>query len=571
MSPSQADLQLRTPRSDMVPLADEPNNYENTPLASSAALPIPSSTSRQWSNHASSIPSSSSVSQSAHLGQEFAISEPSDLETLSRSPQTLPSELSEPTPNSTRTKSSSHVSRKPHKSRSNDAGNNAERHDHKRTPSTSIPQHPKGNLDASARPPGHPAGPVRGRPLIFAAMASAEAESFVPFLPEDLPAEEPQPVVHRSPSTKAQSTRKEEPDPSQDYPSPRSPSPPLHKRKEEERPRVTSATSKEKDTDFDRGKTHQSPVLSARTRTVSLPGEESRVKRDAEHVHRSRKLSGSSIEARLMEQLDTSPIVVNSADELSHEAESAPVEDTISLAQPQQASLVQPEPSSLGSPVHLRHGRSLSESRSADAISPPRSRNSHRERDRELSKSRRRSRDGIKLLTEKQLERLNSRTANTHGQSHSKRDDDAGLRSPRAIKAIPPVEPPTPISPEDYHKSRSKHRRHRSEKTRQQAAAENEAGLSDVPPVEQHEPTFYPLAKHLVQPALVAALLPYLSFPEWCALSSVNKDVRKTLFEDRALCEVVLERYLKTVGYARWSWPEPEPLALSLAVSLRQH
>ncbi|KAF8628309.1 hypothetical protein AX17_006012 [Amanita inopinata Kibby_2008] len=65
-------------------------------------------------------------------------------------------------------------------------------------------------------------------------------------------------------------------------------------------------------------------------------------------------------------------------------------------------------------------------------------------------------------------------------------------------------------------------------------------------------------------PRLFGELLSYLSFYEWCVLASVSKNMRNLLSEKDSLRELVLERFLKTVGYARWSWEGRDPLPLSL-------
>lgn len=67
---------------------------------------------------------------------------------------------------------------------------------------------------------------------------------------------------------------------------------------------------------------------------------------------------------------------------------------------------------------------------------------------------------------------------------------------------------------------------------------------------------------------LLGELLSYLSFYEWSMLASVSKDVRTKLAETPVLKEVVLERFLRTVGYVKWCWDGPDPLPLSLQVML---
>ena len=83
---------------------------------------------------------------------------------------------------------------------------------------------------------------------------------------------------------------------------------------------------------------------------------------------------------------------------------------------------------------------------------------------------------------------------------------------------------------------------------------------------EEPEPYFYPLELHLLHPQLLRALLQYLSFYDWCTLQAVNKNLRSQLSHAKELKEEILERYLSTIGYARWTWEEDEPLIISLRV-----
>ncbi len=82
-----------------------------------------------------------------------------------------------------------------------------------------------------------------------------------------------------------------------------------------------------------------------------------------------------------------------------------------------------------------------------------------------------------------------------------------------------------------------------------------------LPPKHTH----YPLTKHLSTLPLLEILLGCLSYYEFANLSGVSKDVRRLLFEDGR--EQVLERYLRTVGYSKWHWKQPEPLVLNVDVS----
>ena len=132
----------------------------------------------------------------------------------------------------------------------------------------------------------------------------------------------------------------------------------------------------------------------------------------------------------------------------------------------------------------------------------------------------------------------------------------------------PPEPPQSPRSPEDYAQARSRRRGKALEKARPDGI-ESVVPAPDPPPEEEKEPTFYPIEKHITEPAMLGQLLVYLSFNDWLALSSTCRAMRTLLYGDRELTERVLERFLRTVGYARWSFPENEPLALTLQVGLR--
>ncbi|GLB40878.1 hypothetical protein LshimejAT787_0900930 [Lyophyllum shimeji] len=72
------------------------------------------------------------------------------------------------------------------------------------------------------------------------------------------------------------------------------------------------------------------------------------------------------------------------------------------------------------------------------------------------------------------------------------------------------------------------------------------------------------LTGFLADPHLLGTLLGFLSFYDWCMILSLSRDVRFMIVQNPMLRETVLERFLKTVGYARWAWNEREPLSLSL-------
>lgn len=116
---------------------------------------------------------------------------------------------------------------------------------------------------------------------------------------------------------------------------------------------------------------------------------------------------------------------------------------------------------------------------------------------------------------------------------------------------------PPPASPEEYSRARARRRGTWLEKS-------VPADIAEL--AEETKPTFYPLLQHLQNRELLTELLTHLSFCEWLILwGGVNKVIRQALDSDPALCDVALERYLGTVGYARWSWSNPEPIRISLA------
>lgn len=159
-----------------------------------------------------------------------------------------------------------------------------------------------------------------------------------------------------------------------------------------------------------------------------------------------------------------------------------------------------------------------------------------------------------------------------------KRPTDVSTSSPQPGKASLPEPPLSPTTPEEYARARSRRRGHALEKSRPEgienitpAVDEPEpAEPEEQPEEEPKEPTFYPLEQHVAEPALLGLLVGYLPFSDWLALSSVSKTIRSLLYDDRELTERVLERYLRTVGYARWAFPESEPIALTLAVCVPQ-
>lgn len=279
---------------------------------------------------------------------------------------------------------------------------------------------------------------------------------------------------------------------------------------------------------------------------------------------------------------------------------------------------------------------------------------SHRKSMSHDGKLQKRSRDGVKTLTDKQLEKLSHRTS-YHGATGSK--DPSGQVSrksyveepmparpaaphhhsshrtsqsfaPPSVPApvphhpVPPMQKPLPIPirntppsqlpapqwpaqdrkapapmqlptpPEEYtpipphHPSRREMSPHKAKRISPQNVEELEVFAERTPPIvspaqdrvlprprseipdepeEPQEPAAYPLVVHLSSPTLLENLLAYLSYYEWLTLASVSKEVRRVLYEEGR--EQVLARYLNTVGYCTWTWKDPEPLVLTVEVS----
>ncbi|KAL0959005.1 hypothetical protein HGRIS_014318 [Hohenbuehelia grisea] len=162
--------------------------------------------------------------------------------------------------------------------------------------------------------------------------------------------------------------------------------------------------------------------------------------------------------------------------------------------------------------------------------------------------SRRISRSSRSTDSDRKSREIRSRTPSLETQA-------APSTPPKAQQ--PEASMPSPESPEDYRQARSRRRGAGLEKE----APEFAAGL---PVREDRPPQPFLLAEFLAEPALLSTLLEYMSFGDWCLLGAVSKQIRGVVLESPALREVVLERYLGTVGYARWSSPGPDPLPLSI-------
>ena len=150
--------------------------------------------------------------------------------------------------------------------------------------------------------------------------------------------------------------------------------------------------------------------------------------------------------------------------------------------------------------------------------------------------------------------------------------DDAGqVAQPQKQEEKIPL---TPVPPEESRKKKKKRERDgaKSDATplatavdvtvQQQQEKDEDKDVEDVE--EPRDPIT--LAQFLSDPTLLSTLLAFLSFYDWCMLLAVSKEIRILLVRTKELREVVLEKYLRTVGYSRWMWDDPEPLSLSLQV-----
>lgn len=156
--------------------------------------------------------------------------------------------------------------------------------------------------------------------------------------------------------------------------------------------------------------------------------------------------------------------------------------------------------------------------------------------------------------------------------------DDVPILPGTPPPSLPEKSPLTPVTPDNYKAARQQRRGQWLEKAPPPAVAEAVAQQlsKDSEQVEEQPreptppPTYFPIMPLLSDANLLPLLLSYLSYSEWLALYSANKQVRE-LFQSRILREFVLERYLSTVGYSKWDYEWAEPLALSLKASSTPH
>lgn len=130
--------------------------------------------------------------------------------------------------------------------------------------------------------------------------------------------------------------------------------------------------------------------------------------------------------------------------------------------------------------------------------------------------------------------------------------------------------PLTPVSPEDYRQWRKEHK---SSKSTASAVVVpppvpviERIEHRDIVPINAPPREALTLTKFVADPQLLASLLAFLTFYDWCVLSSVSKEIRILFVRTSMLREAILESYLKTIGYTRWQWDDQDPLSISLQV-----
>lgn len=143
-------------------------------------------------------------------------------------------------------------------------------------------------------------------------------------------------------------------------------------------------------------------------------------------------------------------------------------------------------------------------------------------------------------------------------------DDAEQIAEPQKQEGKTPL---TPVSPEEYRKTRKERGGAKSDASPPATVVDMIVQQQQQQGEDVEEP-YDPitLVQFLSDPTLLSTLLAFLSFYDWCMLMAVSKEIRILLVQTKELKEVVLERYLRTVGYSRWMWDDPEPLSLSLQV-----
>lgn len=395
---------------------------------------------------------------------------------------------------------------------------------------------------SSPRNPHRKGPPIRGRPLIFAAMAANPQAAEI----EELPSEEPMLEEFQDESSQQLQPPIDQTPPSQPYPSPKSPTielKPSKSRKggppaqgEPEQPRRRRKLSKATKPNF-------------------------RNEGSSSHSHAAEGVSASSQQGQGQN--------LTAGHRHHGDRPLTPVNGS-------QAHGI------LGSPIQLQ-----------ESLKSEKMGHHRRTKSDDHAKLLKRTRDAVKTLTEKQMQKLNRKNSQqevhtlvqglpfphaTPGQSTTpatqnqqqlptppSHSPDISVRDPAEPTHL--QSPPTPPISEEFVYTRSRRQTYPLDRTPSQVSDRLRSDHYDeelqAPPPP---PKYYPIAKHVEEPALLASTLCYLSYFEWCTLAVVSREIREVMYTKRELVELVLERYLRTVGYDRWCWKHHDPLMLTLDV-----
>ncbi|KAF8900742.1 hypothetical protein CPB84DRAFT_1020541 [Gymnopilus junonius] len=148
------------------------------------------------------------------------------------------------------------------------------------------------------------------------------------------------------------------------------------------------------------------------------------------------------------------------------------------------------------------------------------------------------------------------------GVNGSQVQHDGQLARPQAENGGPT--PLTPVSPEEYRQSRKDKKSTKGKTKEIPPPTAVQDAVAQIHSEAQPRTEPYTLVQFLSDPHFLSILLSFFSFYDWCILSAISKQTRIMLVRTPELREVVLESYLKTVGYSRWIWNDQEPLSLSL-------
>ena len=425
-------------------------------------------------------------------------------------------------------------------------------------------------------------GPVRGKPLIFAAMAAtSEVDDLEPEMVEVIenapvetkitegynsyaynqrqqtstPPPEPAPVPQRDPSpTKRQSSKL------QKHSSSRKPVPPVNNQREQQRSAAPAPSQPVERNGSSRHHSHrESMAADARIHqheTVHRQGSSASVEAPRDAPRESRRKGSSHDGAKLQKRSrDGVKVLTGKQKEklnnrMSYSGVSASKDH---VAQQARKSFVEEHPSTRPSmPQHTSH-------RSSQAFAAPApSAVSHRpplSPDKQLPQ---RGRPQPPQMPQAQWPEHHAKRPSmqlpTPPEEYTPSPESRRETSPHRVKHIPPK------NVEEMEVFAGKSQPHTPAESRASTRPQSQMSTST-------DSSSYPLLAHLSDPVLLESLLAYLSYFEWLKLSTASKEVRQVLYEDGR--EQVLSRYLQTVGYSKWTWNDPEPLILTIEV--RQH